>query len=105
MPLAALKMANGQHASSRRRAEVQEAPDHVYPSFARSRAPAIELAPAWYRMHLESRNLAPGTVNLCRGAVRRLAYRLGCWDTRAKGVKKLEVRLGNWLTAGGPRLC
>ena len=27
-----------------------------------------------YRMHLESRNLAPGTVNLRLGAVRRLAY-------------------------------
>jgi hypothetical protein len=27
-----------------------------------------------YRMHLESRNLTPGTVNLRLGAVRRLAY-------------------------------
>jgi hypothetical protein len=27
-----------------------------------------------YRMHLESRQLAPGTVNLRLGAVRRLAY-------------------------------
>jgi hypothetical protein len=27
-----------------------------------------------YRMHLESRKLAPGTVNLRLGAVRRLAY-------------------------------
>ena len=27
-----------------------------------------------YRMHLESRNLAPGTVNFRLGAVRRLAY-------------------------------
>lgn len=27
-----------------------------------------------YRMHLESRNLAPGTINLRLGAVRRLAY-------------------------------
>lgn len=27
-----------------------------------------------YRMHLESRNLAPGTVNLRLGVVRRLAY-------------------------------
>ena len=27
-----------------------------------------------YRMHLELRNLAPGTVNLRLGAVRRLAY-------------------------------
>src|SRR5215475_7593073 len=27
-----------------------------------------------YRIHLESRHLAPGTVNLRLGAVRRLAY-------------------------------
>lgn len=27
-----------------------------------------------YRIHLESRNLAPGTINLRLGAVRRLAY-------------------------------
>src|ERR1700733_13319361 len=32
-----------------------------------------------YRMHLESRNLAPGTINLRLGAVRRLAYEAaGC---------------------------
>src|SRR3954453_23597374 len=62
-----------------------------------------------YRMHLESRNLAPGTVNLRLGAVRRLAYEaadcgllsadLAAGIRRVKGVKKLEVRLGNWLTA------
>ncbi len=27
-----------------------------------------------YRIHLESRQLAPGTINLRLGAVRRLAY-------------------------------
>src|SRR5438270_11908876 len=27
-----------------------------------------------YRIHLESRNLAPGTINLRLGAVRRMAY-------------------------------
>src|SRR4029077_13155740 len=62
-----------------------------------------------YRMHLESRNLAPGTVNLRLGAVRRLAYEaadcgllsadLAAGIRRVKGVKKLGVRLGNWLTA------
>src|ERR1017187_2880803 len=60
-----------------------------------------------YRMHLESRNLAPGTVNLRLGAVRRLAYEaadcgllsadLAAGIRRVKGVKKLGVRLGNWL--------
>lgn len=62
-----------------------------------------------YRMHLESCNLAPGTVNLRLGAVRRLAYEaadsgllspdLAAGIRRVKGVKKLGVRLGNWLTA------
>lgn len=62
-----------------------------------------------YRMHLESRYLAPGTINLRLGAVRRLAYEaaecgllsadLAAGIRRVKGVKKLGVRLGNWLTA------
>ena len=62
-----------------------------------------------YRSHLESCQLAPGTVNLRLGAVRRLAYEaadcgllsadLAAGIRRVKGVKKLGVRLGNWLTA------
>jgi site-specific recombinase XerD len=62
-----------------------------------------------YRMHLESRHLAPGAINLRLGAVRRLAYEasdcgllsadLAAGIRRVKGVKKLGVRLGNWLTA------
>jgi site-specific recombinase XerD len=62
-----------------------------------------------YRMHLESRKLAPGTVNLRLGAVRRLACEaadcgllspdLASGIRRVKSVKKLGVRLGNWLTA------
>src|SRR5438309_1562650 len=62
-----------------------------------------------YRSHLESRQLAPGTVNLRLGAVRRLAYEaadcgllsadLAAGIRRVNGVKKLDVRLGNWLTA------
>src|SRR5580704_8966719 len=62
-----------------------------------------------YRSHLESRLLAPGTVNLRLGAVRRLAYEaadcgllsadLAAGIRRVKGVKKLGMRLGNWLTA------
>ena len=61
-----------------------------------------------YRIHLESRSLAPGTVNLRLGAVRRLAYEaadsgllspdLAAGVRRVKGVKKLGVRFGNWLT-------
>src|SRR6202171_6021507 len=62
-----------------------------------------------YRSHLESRQLAPGTINLRLGAVRRLAYEaadcgllsadLATGIRRVKGVKKLGVRLGNWLSA------
>jgi hypothetical protein len=62
-----------------------------------------------YRIHLESRKLAPGTINLRLGAVRRLAYEasdcgllspdLAAGIRRVKGVKQLGVRLGNWLTA------
>jgi integrase len=62
-----------------------------------------------YRSHLESRQLAPGTINLRLGAVRRLAYEAAdcgllsadsaAGIRRVKGVTKLGVRLGNWLTA------
>jgi len=62
-----------------------------------------------YRIHLESRKLAPGTIHPRLGAVRRLAYEasdcgllspdLAAGIRRVKGVKKLGVRLGNWLTA------
>ena len=61
-----------------------------------------------YRMHLESRYLAPGTINLRLGAVRRLAYEAAdcgllsadpaAGIRRVKGVKKLGVRMGNWLS-------
>ena len=61
-----------------------------------------------YRIHLESRHLAPGTINLRLGAVRRLAYEasdcgllspdLAAGIRRVRGVKKIGVRLGNWLT-------
>ena len=62
-----------------------------------------------YRIHLENRHLAAGTVNGRLAAVRRLAYEaadsgllspeLAAGIRRVKGVKKLGVRLGNWLTA------
>lgn len=62
-----------------------------------------------YRSHLESRQLAPGTINLRLGAVRRLAYEaadcgllsadLAAGIRPVKGVKKLGIRIGNWLTA------
>lgn len=66
-----------------------------------------------YRIHLESRQLAPGTINGRLAAVRRLAYEaadsgllspdLAAGIRRVKGPKKLGVRLGNWLTADQAR--
>ena len=66
-----------------------------------------------YRSHLESRRLAPGTVNLRLGAVRRLAFEaadcgllssdLAAGIRRVKGLKKNGIRLGNWLTADQAR--
>jgi hypothetical protein len=60
-------------------------------------------------LDIVTRQLAPGAVNLRLGAVRRLAYEaadcgllsadLAAGIRRVKGVKKLGVRLGNWLTA------
>jgi integrase len=62
-----------------------------------------------YRIFLENRQLAAGTINGRLAAVRRLAYEaadagflspeLAAGIRRVKGVKKLGVRLGNWLTA------
>src|SRR5271168_1720106 len=62
-----------------------------------------------YRIHLEDRQLAPGTVNVRLAAVRRLAYEaadtgllspdLAAGIRRVKSSKKLGMRLGNWLTA------
>ena len=62
-----------------------------------------------YRIHLELRNLASGTINVRLAAVRRLAYEaadagllspeLAAGIRRVRGVKKLGVRLGNWLSA------
>jgi hypothetical protein len=62
-----------------------------------------------YRISLESRQLAPGTINVRLAAIRRLAYEaadsgllspeLAAGIRRVKGAKKLGTRIGNWLTA------
>ena len=66
-----------------------------------------------YRIYLEDRHLAPGTINVRLAAVRRLAYEasdtgllspdLAAGIRRVKGSKKLGFRLGNWLTADEAR--
>ena len=58
-----------------------------------------------YRIYLEDRLLAPGTINVRTAAVRRLAYEaadtgilspdLAAGIRRVKGAKKLGMRLGN----------
>ena len=62
-----------------------------------------------YRIHLEQRRLAPTTINLRLAAVRRIAYEaadsgllspeLAAGIRRVKGVRRIGVQLGNWLTA------
>jgi site-specific recombinase XerC len=61
-----------------------------------------------YRIHLEQRHFAPATINLRLAAVRRIAYEaadagllsreLAAGIRRVKGVRRVGVRLGNWLT-------
>src|SRR6266567_1403731 len=58
---------------------------------------------------LPLRSLAPGTINVRMAAVRRIAYEaadsgllspeLAADIRRVKGVRRLGVRVGNWLTA------
>ena len=62
-----------------------------------------------YRIHLEQKQYAPATINLRLAAVRRVAYEaadsgllspeLAAGIRRVKGVRRLGVRLGNWLSA------
>ena len=61
-----------------------------------------------YRIHLEQRRYAPATINLRVAAVRRIAYEaadagllspeLAAGIRRVRGVRRIGVRLGNWLT-------
>ncbi len=62
-----------------------------------------------YRIHLEQLRYAPSTINLNLAAVRRLAFEaadtgllspeLAAGIARVKGVKRLGIRMGNWLSA------
>jgi site-specific recombinase XerD len=62
-----------------------------------------------YRIALEQHPYAPSTINLRLTAIRRLAYEasdcgllspdLAARIRRVKGVRRLGVRVGNWLTA------
>ena len=62
-----------------------------------------------YRIRLEQKQYAPATIDLPLAAVRRIAYEaadsgllspeLAAGIRRVKGVRRLGVRVGNWLTA------
>jgi len=62
-----------------------------------------------YRIYLEQKHYAPSTINLRLAAVRRLAFEaadsgllspeLAGGIRRVKGVRRIGVRIGNWLTA------
>src|SRR3974390_1254219 len=62
-----------------------------------------------YRIYLESRHLAPNTINQQLAAVRHLAHEaadsgllspeLSAGISRVRGVKQLGFRSGNWLSA------
>src|SRR5215467_12979967 len=61
-----------------------------------------------YRIHLEQKQYAAATIKLRLAAVRRVAYEaadsgllspeLAAGIRRVKGVRRIGVRLGNWLT-------
>src|SRR5882757_9910154 len=61
-----------------------------------------------YRIALEQKHYASSTINLRLAAVRRLAYEasdsgllspdLAAGIRRVKGVRRLGVKIGNWLT-------
>ena len=67
-----------------------------------------------YRICLEQKRYAPNTINLRLAAVPRVAYEacdsglsspeLGPGIWRVKGVRRLDVRVGNWLTPAQGKL-
>jgi integrase len=62
-----------------------------------------------YRIHREQKQYAPTTINLHLAAVRRVAFEaadsgllspeLAAGIRRVKGMRRIGVRVGNWLTA------
>jgi cellobiose phosphorylase len=64
-----------------------------------------------YRIFLEQKQYAATTINLRLAAVRRVAFEaadsallspeLAAGIRRVKGVRRIGIRVGNWLTADG----
>lgn len=96
------------HSPNSKRAYRQALDDfHVWYS-AETRPPFSKAIVHAYRAALEARGLAPSTVNIALSALRKLATEaadngllapeLAAGVGRVKGVKRLGVRTGNWLT-------
>ena len=96
----------------------QRAYDHAIDDFVRwycsePRLALNRMVVLRYRIHLEQKLYAPATFNLRLAAVRRLAYEaadsgllspeLAAGIRRVKGVRRLGVRIGNWLTVDQSR--
>ena len=92
----------------------QRSYDHASPAFvewycSEPRLALNRVVVLRYRMHLEQLQYAASTINLRLAAVRRLAYEaadsgllspeLAAGIRRVKGVRRLGVRIGNWLIA------
>ena len=77
--------------------------------YCASLGPALNRIVVPFRVPLGERHYAPATINLRLAAVRRVAYEaadvgllspeLAAGIRRVKGVRRLGVRTGNWLTA------
>ena len=64
----------------------------------RSRALHSSTAVLRYRIYLEQKQYAATTINLRLAAVRRVAFE-AAGIRRVKGVRRIGVRTGNWLSA------
>ena len=79
------------------------------PRLAFKQGRSLAILVSRYRIALEQHRYAPSTINLRLAAIRRLAYEasdcgllspdLAAGIRRVKGVRRLGVRVGNWLTA------
>ena len=87
--------------------------EFVYWYCSEPRLASVRMVVLRYRIHLEQCHLAPTTINLRLASVRRVAFEaadsgllspeLAAGIRRVKGVRRIGVRLGNWLTADQSR--
>ena len=109
-----LKQAKSAVLSSLTSASGQRTYDHAITEFVRWYCSEPRLAfnrtvVLRYRIFLEQQAYAPATINLRLAAVRRIAYEaadagllspeLAAGIRRVRGIRRLGIRVGNWLTA------